>query len=248
MHILLVFLIGIAVVSGFHPQRERPAEEVRLPSAPGQPSLDLRALVEPLSEIENKRVVKQGFDYSCGSAALATLLNFYLGEQFSEQQVIQGLMRHGDSKQIARRRAFSLLDMKRFVKVLGYRGAGYRATLEDLQALDGPGIVPVKIYEYRHFAVFKGMHKGHVLLADPWRGNISLSMAEFRNMWFENVVFLVQAPGAREQAGVRLREEELRFIDAESTRQMLFDRPPQIFIPAQRRLDDMPGSLQMYKR
>jgi len=87
-----------------------------------------------------------------------------------------------------------------------------------------------------------------VLLADPWRGNISLTLAEFRRMWLDNVVFLVQTPGAREPGGVRLREYELRFIDAEATRQMLFERPEQLFIPAQQRLDDMPGSLQMYKR
>jgi uncharacterized protein len=141
----------------------------------GTGRVKVRETVTPLEDLNKHNVTKQTYDYSCGSAALATLLNFHLGEKFDERQVIQGLLRYGDSEKIAQRRAFSLLDMKRFVAVLGYKGVGYKAAYDDLSTLEQPCILPIKLFGYRHFAVFRGIYKDHVFLADPWRGNISFT-------------------------------------------------------------------------
>ena len=162
--------------------------------------------------MKDENIVKQQFDYSCGSAALATLLNYYLGENFTEEQVIQGLMEYGDIKQLEERRAFSLLDMKRFVTVLGYQGTGYTAELEDLKKLDKPCIVPIEFFGYRHFVVYRGIYGDHVFFADPFMGNISFTLSEFEEMWHRNIVFIVTDGGVTMDA-LLLKEEDLRLVE-----------------------------------
>ena len=144
--------IVVALLSGFYPLKDEPPAEMNLAVGTLEQGR-IRANVKPLSEIEGDHFIKQSFDYSCGSAALAILLKFYLGEKFTEKQVIQGLLQYGDSEMIAKRRAFSLLDMKKFVSVLGYQATGYKADLEDLNTMDKPCLVTVRISDYRHFAV-----------------------------------------------------------------------------------------------
>ena len=74
---------------------------------------DLVVNVEPLAVKKFKNVVRQAYDYSCGSAALTTLLDYYLGRNFQERQVMEGLLQFGETERIVQRRGFSLLDTKR---------------------------------------------------------------------------------------------------------------------------------------
>src|SRR5690554_7381941 len=94
--------------------------------------------VEPLVEQKFRNIVRQAYDYSCGSAALTTVLNFYLGRTLSERQVMEGLLHYGESDRIVQRRAFSMLDMKRLVTALGYPSGGFKAEIDDLMELDHP--------------------------------------------------------------------------------------------------------------
>ncbi|MFZ5572854.1 MAG: C39 family peptidase [Thermodesulfobacteriota bacterium] len=246
MEIFLIFLLIVGLVGGEDMATETPQGEIRL--YPEVNSLTvIRPVVKPLSDILDDRIIRQEFDYSCGSAALSTLLNFYLGEKLSERQVIHGLLRYGDSEQIAERRAFSLLDMKKFVTVLGYKGVGYKAEITDLEELGKPCILPIKVFGYRHFTVFKGIYKGHVFLADPWKGHSSYTLSEFKDIWYENVLFVVYPEGGKELDALRLKESDLRFIDEDTTFYYLFRQPPLLSIP-ERQIDDIPGTLQYYKR
>ena len=65
-------------------------------------------VVKPVSEFRYHNVVRQAYDYSCGSAALTTVLNQYLGRQFQERQIMEGLLRFGETEKIVERRGFSL--------------------------------------------------------------------------------------------------------------------------------------------
>ncbi|MDO2321586.1 cysteine peptidase family C39 domain-containing protein, partial [Escherichia coli] len=82
-------------------------------------------------------------DYSCGSAALTTLLDYYLGRNLEERQVMEGLLRYGEADKIVQRRGFSLLDMKRYAAALGYKSGCFRAEFSDLDALEHPALVPI---------------------------------------------------------------------------------------------------------
>lgn len=247
MIVMAAFALVVALTAGFYPILDQPKGEVSIATGAGD-RVRIREQVKPFSEIEGSHYIKQAFDYSCGSAALATLLNFHLGEKFTENQVIMGLLQHGDSEQIAKRRAFSLLDMKRFVSALGYQAAGYKAEMEDLMTLTGPCIIPIKIFDYRHFAVLKGIHKGHVFLADPWRGDISFTVPEFREMWYENVIFVVTPRDGVELHALKLKEDDLRFIDEDDARKILSDRPLAHTLPEERRMNEVPKEHMFYKR
>ena len=123
--IAAIFAVLASFTSSVYPIMDQPKSEIDI-SVPGPGPGYIKTFVNPVSEINKDHLIKQGYDFSCGSAALAILLNYYLGEKFTEKQVIQGLLHYGDVEQIQKRQAFSLLDMKRFVKVLGYQAEGYR--------------------------------------------------------------------------------------------------------------------------
>ncbi|MBW2597007.1 MAG: PD40 domain-containing protein [Deltaproteobacteria bacterium] len=247
--VFAAFLVGVWLLAGYFPMLDQPKEQVSLNvGVEGQP-LVIKEVVRPLSEFKNDHLVKQAYDYSCGSAALATILNHYLSEKFDEKQIIHGLLRYGDRKMIEERRAFSLLDMKKFVNVLGYRGAGYRAEIDDLRTLGMPCIVPIKIMGYHHFVVFRGIYKGHVFVADPAQGNVSFVLSRFKKVWYENVAFVVYPNGSGRKGinALELAEDDLRIIDLNTTGHILFDYHQPFTTRAEHEVQEMGDRYKYYK-
>ncbi len=243
MPVAIGFFIILAFLGTIYPLRDNPKGDMQIfPHMAGIEHLQLRCNVQPFTEEFNfKNVVKQKFDYSCGSAALATLLNYYLGERFSEQQVIQGLMHYGDAEKIQERRAFSLLDMKRFCEVLGYKADGYKADLDDLKSLHKPAIVPIELLGYKHFVIFRGIYKDHIFFADPYRGNSSYTIDEFLEIWSQNVIFVVSSDAVHTNA-LRLKNEDLRIIDYDFTKDAIAQIPiPQTITEQQRVIESLGG-------
>jgi hypothetical protein len=248
MHILLIAIILTAMISTFSPQADLPEKHINL-AAPEESLIRLRTEIRPKQEFSHKNITKQEHDYSCGSAALATLLNYGLGENLSEIQVIRGMMKHGDVEQIKRLRAFSLLDMKQLCKVLGYQAAGYRAEIEDITNPEyWPCLIPIKLFEYRHFVVLKGIHDDHVFLADPFRGNISYTMSQFKQAWYENVLFLVSSDKLKSSRNMlTLTRDDLRYITSDTEWDMIKNRTKPFQVPVYFERDDIPGEKQFYR-
>ena len=241
--ILLIYFIG-----GFHPESKIPEGELNLAVGHEQ-QFRMRQHVTPLSESLFKNIVKQEHDYSCGSASLGTLLKFCLGEQLTEKQIINGLMKYGDAEQIKRLRAFSLWDMQQFVDALGYKSGGFNAELEDLMQPDNwPCIVPLELFGYRHFVVLKGIHKDHVFVADPWRGNGSYTLNEFKEMWYKSILFKIFPQKGCTLSNLRLKEEDLRFIDQDMQRTLMFDMDKPFDLPGELETDFYFGPTQRYKQ
>jgi len=248
MHVLIGFIVGIAIFSSFYPMNSAPKGEWIIANST-DPLVSSHHKIKPLSDFQTDRLIRQAYDFSCGSAALSTLLNFYLGERFSEKQVIHGMLQYGDPERIKQRRAFSLLDMKKFVNALGYEANGYKGSLNDLQDSEfWPCIVPIKIFEYRHFVVVKGIHDGHIFVADPWRGHSSYTLAQFEDIWFENVMFVVSPNAKKEYHALKLREEDLLYIDEEMALNAIYkepiDRTP---LDIDQALKEIPEVRQYYK-
>ncbi len=236
MHVLIAFLIGTALLSNIIPIKDIPDYEFRFIAAPDdgiitntdyllphvlQP-VEMRLAMRSAIDIEKSRIVKQKYDYSCGSAALATLLKYHVAEDIEETQIIHGLLKYGDKEKIVERRAFSLLDMKKFVSALGYQGVGYKAEIEDLDTLDMPCIIPIELYGYRHFTVFKDIYRNHVFLADPFQGNSSYTISEFKKLWHGNVIFVVYPSGEEQLTLLQLKNEDLNFMDEDRTLDIMF--------------------------
>ena len=155
-------------------------------------STRLTATVLPWSEIRKRSLVRQGWDISCGAAALSTLMTYFHDHPVTETSITLTLLKNTDSKLVRDRGGFSLLDLKRYVNAIGYEGRGYGGmSLEDIEAFAVPAILPVRIREFDHFVVYRGHIGGRVLLGDPAFGNITMSVAEFNKMWRSKVAFFV---------------------------------------------------------
>lgn len=169
--------------------------------------------VKPLVEQQFKNIVHQAYDYSCGSAALTTVLNGYLGRQFQERQIMDGLLKYGEYDKIVQRRGFSLLDMKRLVTALGHPSGGYKGSFDDLKKLDHPAIVPIHYGGFKHFVVVKKYRDGRVFVADPALGNISFPEERFKSIWENNVMFIIFPNGFKPHSQLELTEQDMRFVD-----------------------------------
>jgi predicted double-glycine peptidase len=152
-----------------------------------------------LKELRDRYIVKQRFDYSCGAAALATLLTYYFGDETSEQDILKILLAElsNDERRRKEWRGFSLLDLKRMAQAKGYRAAGFKLTIEQLTQLAAPVLVFVEPLGYPHFAVLRGIDRGRVFLADPARGNLRMSIARFLDEW-HGIVFVLGKAGEGE--------------------------------------------------
>ncbi len=170
-------------------------------------------VVEPLAEMRFRNIVRQAYDYSCGSAALTTLLQHYLGRSFQERQVMEGLLHYGESERIVERRGFSMLDMKRLATALGYPAGGFKAELSDLMELDHPAIVPIHYAGFKHFVVVRAIRGNRIFIADPSMGNITFTLEEFKEKWDQNVLFVIFPGNTKPIDGLELREEDLRYVD-----------------------------------
>lgn len=171
--------------------------------------------VKPAIIDQFRGIVHQAYDYSCGSAALTTLLNGYtnLNATLTEQQVMDGLMKFGETDKIVERRSFSLLDMKRFVSAIGFESGGYRGEFSDLVKQGQPAIVPISYAGFKHFVVFKAYKNGRVYVADPALGNISFDEVRFKEIWENNTLFLINVAPENRKNLLALQDSDMRHVE-----------------------------------
>src|SRR5688572_12673062 len=151
--------------------------------------------VRSLLEGRQQNVIVQKWETSCGAAALATVMTYQLGYPVTEKQVATAMLRAGSPERVRDRGGFSLLDMKRYAESRGFAANGYaELTLEKL-ARAAPMIVPVNLDGYDHFVVFRGVHAGRAILADPAYGNRSVPLERFESAWNGGIGFRVRHPG-----------------------------------------------------
>ncbi|MDR5892409.1 C39 family peptidase [Halomonas mongoliensis] len=135
-----------------------------------------------LQEIGWKRVVPQQYDFSCGSASVATLLTYHYERPTSEAEVFEWMIRAGDVEQI-QQHGFSMLDMKRYLDHQGLDSDGFRISLDDFLRIGVPAITMVDTAGYRHFVVVKGIDSQHVLVGDPAAGTLVVPRDHFETLW-----------------------------------------------------------------
>jgi predicted double-glycine peptidase len=146
--------------------------------------------VTSLKEARFKRTIRQQYDFSCGSAALATLLTYQYDSPVTEQQVFTEMFEHGDQEKI-RRLGFSLLDIRNYLVARGFEADGYEVPLAKLEQTKTPAIVLIVEHGYHHFVVVKGVRNGRVLIGDPATGTRAMSQESFEEKWLDRVVFVI---------------------------------------------------------
>jgi len=137
-----------------------------------------------------RAMVRQQYDFSCGSAALSTLLTYHYGFKVTEEAVFVAMYEKGDQPKI-RRDGFSLFDMKRYLESQGFQADGFEAPLEKLESAGIPAIVLINENGYNHFVVIKGIRDGRVLIGDPSGGTRALTQAAFERLWTNGILFVI---------------------------------------------------------
>lgn len=219
---IIASAIGGSAGTTIHPPAEHPKGEFELPmNTVGAGVSPQPVTIKPYSELKFDNIVHQAYDYSCGSAALVTVINNYLGIKVTEQQAMEGMLAHGERDKIIERRGFSLLDMKRYVATLGATGAGFRGEMSDLERLTQPAIVPIDYAGFKHFVVFRGLRDGRVYIADPAMGHIVFPVEQFAKLWDRGTLFILSLPASAGQplTNMAMTDRELGVIDSDSVRQ-----------------------------
>lgn len=167
-------------------------------AAPAQSMVDLGHLgsapikkqMRTFRDMRYRELMQQQYDFSCGTAALASLLHYGYGyESVTEIELIERMMVGVDPQQIIAN-GFSMLDMKRYVESQGMKGFGFRVDTDALYRLKMPVITLMDIKGYKHFVVVKGAEAGRVFIADPALGHRVVFENEFAQGW-NGIVFAV---------------------------------------------------------
>lgn len=163
--------------------------------------------VRSLLEIRDHALVRQGWDISCGAAALSTILTHTYGAHHSELSIAVSILANADPAVVRARGGFSLLDLKRFAEAVGFEARGYGGlSVDDLASSPEPAILPVRIRGLDHFVVFRGRTANRVRIGDPAFGNLVISERRFARMWQSGIGMFVAQPGTSSAAAQRLPE------------------------------------------
>lgn len=141
-------------------------------------------------EIKNKNLVRQNFDYSCGSAALSTIMSHYYDTNTTEEAILNDILKakgiDKDKQELQGQDVgLSFYDLSKYVSMRGLRAVGVAIDFEELKKLKIPVIVFIKLRKREHFSTLKKIDNSHVYLADPSFGNISVSHSKFKEMFYQ---------------------------------------------------------------
>jgi predicted double-glycine peptidase len=185
---LITLLLGVSLLLCSPPKLCAAELEIFLPGGG-----TFTKQVTSYKERRMQQMVPQTSDYSCGAAALATLLRYQFGQEVTENDAILGMFEHGDKEGI-QKRGFSMLDMKRFALSRGLRAEGYKiSNVSSLEGLKTPVVTLIQTARYKHFVVLRGLDQRFAYLSDPSWGNRKVPLGEFSNAW-DHVVLVVSGP------------------------------------------------------
>ncbi len=146
--------------------------------------------VKSYKEIVFGDVYRQRYDFSCGSAALASLLTYHYKTPSTEQDIFKSMYDKGDQAKI-KEKGFSLLDMKTHLATIGFNSDGFKIDLQKIRKFGVPGITLVNFDGYMHFVVIRGMNEHSVILGDPSRGTMIMRYEEFQK-YYQGIVLLIR--------------------------------------------------------
>ncbi len=128
--------------------------------------------------LRDRNIEKQDEDYSCGSAAVATILRSFYHEQVTEKDILAHVIKMGEDG------TASFADLEKAVAHYGFKAIGLSVSFEQLMQLKIPALVYLQYREKEHFSVVRGIaDDGRVRLGDPSWGNRTFSSYQFSRMW-----------------------------------------------------------------
>jgi len=160
--------------------------------------LNFNAPVVSLKEARFRTILRQQYDFSCGSAAVASLLTYHYERPVTEDVVFQAMWATGNQESI-QRNGFSFLDMKNFLNGQKLKAEGYQMPLAKVERLGVPVITLITVNNYRHFVVIKGFDEDEVLMGDPVFG-VQIVKKELFETLYSGTVLVITNEAKRGRA------------------------------------------------
>lgn len=190
-----------------------PTESKSNPPVPfnGAPIRDsqrnFQAFAKDSRTLRTENVVLQQRDFSCGAAALATIVRHFWGENVNETQILVGILSTLSREELQERIAngLTLTDLKRVSEKAGYVAVLGKLEIDGLRESKVPLLVGITVNGFDHFVVVRGVDDQFVYLADPAVGKIRVSIREFQKQWQQNTVLAVIRPGVKPPSDSTLR-------------------------------------------
>jgi predicted double-glycine peptidase len=163
---------------------------------------DVHSFSKPVrswQRIRTDNVVMQQADYTCGAAALATLIRYFWGDKITEVDILASIMTRLSAEELTDRstNGLSMTDLRRAAVDHGYLAVIGRRTMPQLLEVKVPVILRIRHREHEHFVVLRGFREGRAFLADPIRGNVRLPIEELACEWTDEAVLVVVKPGVQ---------------------------------------------------
>ena len=166
---------------------------------------EFKVRVVSMREARFQTIILQKYDYSCGSASVASMLTYHYERPTTEETVFKSMFDTGDQAKI-QKEGFSLLDMKVYLARQGLVADGYKMTLDRLAKLGVPVITLIDTGGYRHFVIIKGIREDDVVIGDPAQGVIIVKRVDFEPAW-SGVVLVIRNEASRGKEHFNLAED-----------------------------------------
>ena len=149
---------------------------------------------KPLSliELRTKGAVLQSHQYTCGAAALATLMTI-LGRPTTEAEILEVVFEEEILLEVDEEigiylPGLTLADLERAARAKDFRVVSVKAHTgeEAIKAIESlrPVIVRLLLYgDILHFVVIKEVQNGWVYLSDPSYGNFKIPLRQLYRAW-----------------------------------------------------------------
>jgi len=175
------------------PAKEQNQQFVERPIAvPGFGGGEIQVPLTTFVDLRYRDMVRQAYDVSCGAAALASIVKYFYGQDVTEQNILDEILKTADEETKAKiqKDGFSMLELKKVGERFGLTAAGFRIPdPASLAKLKVPAIALVNVNGYDHFVVIRGVDQGRVYIADPAFGNRTRTLETFADEW-RNVILV----------------------------------------------------------
>jgi uncharacterized protein len=137
-------------------------------------------------DLRFKNMVKQGYDWSCGVACLATILREGFDETISEIDLVERVNK--SVGEIESEKGLSMYHLLKTAEDLGYVAYSKYLTAEELSAINVPVIIKIDHFNMAHFVIFKGVFARIdslicASIIDPDEGNRVMPFYQVKKEW-----------------------------------------------------------------
>lgn len=150
-------------------------------------------------ERKQHNIVMQQRDYSCGAAALATVVRYYWEDDVDEEfflDALAALLTEEEARDRVKN-GLAMSDLRRAAVKTGYQAVVGKLSFQKLTEARVPLVVGITVDTYDHFVVYRGSDGQWVYLADPIRGNSRVPIATFVKQWQAGAVLVIHKSGRK---------------------------------------------------